>query len=465
MTSFRDIVQKRQAREYVKQDKLPFKRAVLVNQYGEQTSSNPMDDVWALTSERRIWYMTDGAVQPAQCLCRKVSDPYVGLGVIIGYADNSNQIEVLSDDFFLTQTGDPTGWASTSPRDFEPGGIKQMWVYTKVITPIMTYPVAGLFVNVTTGDYIYAGVRVTFPGYLNFPLTVPGTPGEHYLAGLYLDSANTLQVVYGTSVSTAIDAPEPTWPAGAFRLSAILLENGQTTIDFDTDVFDRRLPWSDENSGGGAWPLPGKLKIGAIDYTTLALAAAAVASGELIKVGEGAFSVSTTLVLDNFSLDLLGSGLDITNITTTDSGGMALFGEGTIRDLSVVSAQNDGIALQLATIGACVVYDCRFTIAGTGTIKGLDIYNSGSEITDCFISATGATNNYAVYVETGAGTTTIYGGEIVGDIFIDAGSTLRLEGVKWAGTKSGTGTLIGWWDDGNGQIKSQYFRHFQLMGA
>lgn len=253
MVQFRDIVLKQQSRFGAKQDRLPFKRAVLVNQFGEQTSASPVSVVYANESERRVWYMTDGAVQPAQVLCRKVSDPYVGLGVIIGYADGSNQLEVLSDDFFLTQTGDPTGWASTSPRDLEPGGIKQMWVYTKVITPLMTYPGVGLTVNVTNGDYPYGGERVTFNGYNGFTLTQNPNPGEHYYAGLYLDSANTLQVVYGTSVSTATTPPEPAWPAGAFQLSVVRINDTQTTIDFNDDIFDRRMLWSDNNSADRTW--------------------------------------------------------------------------------------------------------------------------------------------------------------------------------------------------------------------
>jgi hypothetical protein len=249
----RDLVLRQQSKFETKTDKQIFRRAVLTTEGGLQTSSDPLNEVWASRAARRVWFMADGSTQPAQVLCRKVSNPYVGLGVIIGYADGSNAKEVLTTDFFLT--GNETnldGWDDTGPEDLEPGGNKLLWVYTKVITPLATYPPnpTGLTVNIIAGDYPYGGVRKTFDGSVSFALTQNPNPGEHYLAGLYLDSANTLQVVYGASVSTATTAPEPAWPAGAFELSVVLIDDVQTSIDFDTDIFDRRMAWSDQASSG-----------------------------------------------------------------------------------------------------------------------------------------------------------------------------------------------------------------------
>lgn len=283
MVQFRDIYLKRQNRDARKQDKLTFKRAVLTDEGGSQTSTSPLEDVWASADERRVWYMHEGAVQPAQILCRKVSDPYVGLGVIIGLAEGSNQLEVLTDDFFLTQTGDPTGWASTAPRDFEPGGIKQMWVYTKVIVPLATYPGSGVAVNVVSGDYPYGGTRKTFNGSVNYSLSgsVPGG-GLCRFAGLYLDASNALQTVNGGTAAAGTTPPEPSWPAGAFRLCVVLLTNGDTSIDF-ADIYDRRMAWSDEQAGGDGWPFANVLTVSTTDpnaaYATLAAALAAAGGG------------------------------------------------------------------------------------------------------------------------------------------------------------------------------------------
>lgn len=249
MTTYRDVFLKQQDKFDTKQDKLLFTRAVLTDAQGNQTGSG---SVWASESERRVWFMVSGAIQPGQALCVRISDPVIGLGVIIGFADGSNEKEVLSDDFFLRKGGDPSGWYSTGPADLEPGGIKMMWVYSKVITPLATFPEpTGLLVNVIGGDYPYAGTRKTFGGQSGYLLAAPGTVGHHYYAGLYLDSANTLQVVYSASVVVASTPAEPTWPAGAFRLSVVLIANGQTSLDFNDDIFDRRMAWGDESSGVG----------------------------------------------------------------------------------------------------------------------------------------------------------------------------------------------------------------------
>jgi len=435
MTIYRDIKLKRQSREARKQDKLPFKRAVLTDEGGQQTSSDPLNDVWASASERRAWYMTDGATQPAQILCRKVSDPYVGLGVIIGYADGSNELEVLSDDFFLTHTGDPTAWASTAPRDFEPGGRKMMWVYTKVITPLATYPDAtGLTVNIIAGDYPYDGARKTFAGSVSFALTQNPNPGEHYLAGLYLDSANTLQVVYGASVATAIDAPEPSWPAGSFRLSAVLIDDVQTSIDFDADIFDRRMAWSDEeSSGGNAWPKPNKVNIGTTEYATITLAIAAANVGDTLYAA-GAFTENVTL---NKAVRLVGLGqgaFSITGtVTITDAG--AIFENCTVTATSGTGAVNVSVAATIINIIA--------TYSGGTNARGISITSNNAILIDCKATVSGGSiTNRGLYVS-GTGVRDYRGnyaasGSSTADIYADGVSILCFDTVI-----SASGTTVG----------------------
>ncbi len=250
MVQYRDIQLKQQKKQDQKLDKREPLRIVITDAQGNQSGSG---SIWANEGERRIWYMVEGAIQPGQALCRRISDPSIGLGARLGYANHgSSTKEVLEDDLFIAQTGDPTGWSSTSPRDLEPGGIKNLWIYSKVITPLATYPApSGLFVNVIQGDYPYAGTRKTFAGQINIALTQNPNVGQHYYAGLYLDSANTLQVIYGASVVVASTPTEPAWPAGAFRLSVVRVNHTQTSIDFADDVVDRRMAWSDESSGVG----------------------------------------------------------------------------------------------------------------------------------------------------------------------------------------------------------------------
>lgn len=255
----RDIVLRRQKEQDKKQDIRGRYRAVLTDDEGNQTSTDPMVDVWANQTTRRVWHMPLGATQPSQVFCQNISNPYVGLPVECGYEVSHNTIEVLRVDQLPAKVGeDPTGWDQNDPSSFEPGGLKQMWLYSKAMVPLATYPATGLTVNVEAGDYPYLGSRKTFAGQTGYTLAAPAGAGTHYYAGLYLDVANTLQVVYGTAVATSATPPEPTWPAGAFRLSVVRVANGQTSIAFksdqsdENDVFDRRMLWSDEQAAPDA---------------------------------------------------------------------------------------------------------------------------------------------------------------------------------------------------------------------
>lgn len=451
MVSYRDIKLKQKDKLDDKQDRLLFKRAVLTTEGGLQTSTDPFNDVWANSTLRRVFYMAEGAVQPAQILCRKISDPYVGLGVIIGYADGSNQLEVLSDDFFLTKTGDPTGWASTSPRDFEPGGRKQMWVYTKVITPLATYPGSGVAVNVILGDYPYLGTRKSFAGSVNYDLSasVPGGGLCRY-AGLYLDASNTLQVVNGATIAAGSTPAEPSWPAGAFRLCVVLLTNGDTSIDF-ANIIDRRMAWSDEEAGtASSWPFAHVLTVSSTDadadYPDIDSAIAGAAAGSIILIDAETFSLATTITI-NKALTLMawdrgiftGSQTLITSsvvgptidITST---GVILIG------LVVRNTGSGGTQGVIRTNNSFIAINCEFVKSagnpgGGGFTYG--VYQTAGQATQVLDTectcVTNGTADYAWRNDTGIGGCVFIRGKLNGgtkDIYSDqASATFRFADV------------------------------------
>lgn len=398
MTTYRDLVLKQKDKLDDKQDRLLFKRAVLTTEGGLQTSSDPLNDVWASLSEKRCWYMHEGAVQPAQILCRKVSDPYVGLGVIIGYADGFDQLEVLSDDFFLTGTGDPTGWASTSPRDFEPGGRKQMWVYTKVITPLATYPGSGIKVNVISGDYPYLGTRKSFAGSVNYDLSasVPGGGLCRY-AGLYLDASNTLQTINGATTTAGSTPAEPSWPAGAFRLCVVLLTNGDTSIDF-ANIFDRRMAWSDQQSGSArVWPFAHVLTVSTTDtdadYSTVAAAIAAAAAGDAILLE---METSSETITVNKAVTLIGwsrAGTIFTNTITITSAATLI----NIKVSIAAGTNSKGFVISANTN----LLNCEAVTAGSSTSRGVEISAGTTYIVQGYYEATGAGTSNEVFVSGG----------------------------------------------------------------
>lgn len=257
MPNQRDLINKRRERDRKKENIRPRFRSVIVTATGERTLGG---DPWADENNKIVWHQLFGSGGVGRAKCVAITNPEVGLGVEVSRVDDRlAEWEVIGPDPFLRLTAtDNRNYGPTGANDLQPGGRLMMWLYSKAILPLATFPnTTGLMVNVVGGDYPYNGTRKTLSNQFNIALTQNPNPGEHYYAGLYINSANTIQVVYGASVSTASEPPEPTWPAGAFRLSVVRVNDTQTAITYasdesaSNDIFDRRMLWSDEDSGVG----------------------------------------------------------------------------------------------------------------------------------------------------------------------------------------------------------------------
>jgi hypothetical protein len=251
----RDVLLKRQQQQATKQDARPRYRAVLCASDGSRTTG----DVWADENNKRVYFQFFGSGGVGRARCEKVV-PELGLGVYIGKTDDNLEWQVLEDDPLLRQTAtDNRNYQAVAAHDLQPGGRLMMWLYSKALLPLATFPnTTGLVVNVVGGDYPYAGTRKTLLNQFNIDLSsAQPASGEHRYVGLYIDATNTLLTVSGTAVILATTPPEPTWPAGAFRLSVVRIANPQTSIifsrdeDADNDILDRRMLWGDEQSGAG----------------------------------------------------------------------------------------------------------------------------------------------------------------------------------------------------------------------
>lgn len=334
-----------------KQNVRDIQIAVLTDARGNQTSQRPLDDVWFEKSTRQVWHMTAGAATPSFIRCVNIPRPQVGLVVLIGKPDGSVETEVLQDANYLRFTGvGNQDWLTTNPDDLNPGGRLMTWIYSKQIVPLSTYPGSGLSIGVVAGDYLRSGQRETFEGATNYPLIQNPNSGEHYYAGLYLDSGGELQTVYGTSVSTNLTPPEPAWPDDAFRLSVIKVNDTQTSVDFDSDIQDRRMGWSDTNSyRGNVWPKPGEVNVGSTWYATLALANAAASAGDLIRLGEDVIDVDAnfTLVADVF---LAGSGRDVSVIVLGTGVAFTVPGSAVMQNLTITSGATEDVEITSTTL-------------------------------------------------------------------------------------------------------------------
>lgn len=465
--SFREVQYKQDKRFGEKIDRTKTIKAVIVDELGNDSGSG---EIWADRLSRRVWVRELGTAGSSQVPCYNIT-PVIGLGVILGYETGSNVREVLrtDKDFFGPTNPNGTSYESPSNTDFLPGGRLQLWLASKLIQPLSTFPAtSGLFVNVVAGDYPYAGTRKTFAGQTNVALTQNPNVGQHYYAGLYLDSANALQVVYGASIAVASTPPEPAWPAGAFRLSVVRVNNTQTSItmalDTDTtnDILDRRMAWSDEKGAGG-WPNAGLAMINSTEYDTIPLAITAATTGDIIKVGQGTDSGGITV---DESVAIVGLSPRETILTHNDTTTVTVTAANvTLEDLTVENTDATGtvpvvlISADGATLDNCIV---NKTSGANSTSIGVSIgagNTVGTLIRDCKIRVSqGSVLKWGVYLHTAATYTVIEGGEINGDtrdIYVDhASAVVELRGVKLlgGGIEINAGTVRGWYIDAAGQV-------------
>jgi len=504
---YRDVEAKRNKRFAEKIDRTKIIKATIVDEQGNESGSG---SIWADQNARRVWVRELGTAGSSQVPCYNIT-PVIGLGVILGYEIGSNTREVLRTDkeFFGPTNSTGTSYEAPNNTDFLPGGRLQLWLASKLIEPLATFPTAtGLTVNVVSGDYPYAGTRKTYAGAINVALTQNPNAGKHYYAGLYLDSANTLNVVYGASVVVATTPPEPAWPAGAFRLAVVRINDTQTSITLasDTsaanDILDRRMLWSDEQSGpdaileslidakgdliagsaadtparlavgtngqvltadsaeatgvkwatggGGGWPNAGKAMINSVEYSTIAAAEAAASTGDIVKIGQGTFTETLTI---SKAITLVALDPTDTVITSAASATITITLAGVVlRNLGIINTAGGGTDSTViqTNVSDWIVDNCILTKTGAADDAAcvLPYGGTGWKIIDSELTTSGATKNYAIWNNTATTSGEIRGGKLNGstwDIFGDqAGSVITLIGPILANaSKSFTGTIQG----------------------
>jgi len=448
----RDITQQNQEKLDTKTDKRQSFKAVIVDVLGNQSGSG---DIWADQATRRLWIMKLGSTVPQPVLCVRIPNPVIGLGCIVGYIDHlSNTLEVLRTDYEFYQPTNTTGqsWEAPDYTDFLPGGHQQLWIASKLIEPLATYPNnAGLFVNVVAGDYPYDGTRKTYGGQTNINLSsAQPSAGQYRLVGLYLDSANTLQTINGTAGASPIPA-EPSWPTGAFRLSAVRLYNPQVKINLErdneatNDIFDRRMVWSDENGGG--WPFDKIVSVsatnGLADFTTIQGANDGT-TGPAVIIPDPA-TYTETLTLNKTQVGLVSFGTRSEVVVTSADATTLTIGAASVagRFLTVKNTNAGATAKCIFTDQESSIFDALRILKVSGAaLSSIGIHiaggTDGTLIRDCAIYVSSGTSKYGILIDTASSLVIMDGGEIEGGTFDirlnDSGAVLRLQNdVKFLG--------------------------------
>lgn len=421
IVSPRDIKQQSNDRFDYKLDRRQPIRAVVCDEFGNNSGSG---DIWYDRSKRRVWIRELGTSSASIVACYTVT-PEIGLGVMVGWRPYSNVKEVLSSDIeFLGQTNTTgTSYESPSNLDFLPGGRLQLWLQSKLIQPLATYPsTSGLVVNVVGGDYIYNGVRTTYAGRTNIDLSASQpAAGQYRFVGLYLDSTNTLQTVNGTAGATTPPA-EPTWPTGAFQLSVVRLYNPQTKVnlkldtDADNDIFDRRIIWTDVDSFD-IWPYDKILTVSPTNafanFTTIQDAIDYQEANSLqdviILCDPAVYTETLTFTLGSVCLASLGVNGEVV-VTSTDAITITINASNvTLRNITIDNDETgtNGTCVQIAANRDGTIFDnCRFNVTNATVTNAYGVDVNGGDTTgtlfrECtFFLDAGATLNTAIDVAT-----------------------------------------------------------------
>lgn len=370
MPSARDIfLQQLQPKFDSKENAYPPFRAVLTSSIGTTTSGT----VWKSEGARLVWFRAWGAGSVNWALC-DILEPVLGLGVFIQFNPIINQYEVIRDDPLLrNEDSDPSSYRALTNVDFLKGGRFQLWLDPTMFIPLSVYPTGADTVNVVSGDYLYQGERKTFAGSVDKDLSGSRpAAGLHRLVGLYLDSSNTLQTVDGATIATGSDAAEPTWPAGAFQVAVVDIDNA-TAISIN-DIDNRKVIYTeDDDLGKGAWPPPGKVyrwddSAGlAILESDLPTAVTNSANGDVIALGVGTYTLTSQLTVST-DIAIIGAQFDTQSQST----------------YTQITTDVDGSAL-LLTGDVALANLYIENVATTGDGHGVIVRNSRCYIENCYI--------------------------------------------------------------------------------
>lgn len=421
MLNPRDIfLQELQPKFDNKADKYPPFRAVLTSSIGATDTGS----VWKNENARLVWFRAWGAGSVNWALC-DVLEPVLGLGVIIQFNPNINQFRVVEDDPFLrNENSDAASFRAVTHIDFLKGGRFQLWLDPTMFIPISVYPTGASTVNVTSGDYLYQNERKTFAGSIDKDLSGNRpAAGQHRLVGLYLDNANTLQTVNGTAVSTAVTASDPTWPAGAFRVAVVDLDNA-TAISIN-DIDNRKVIYTgDDGLLSGAWPNDQKAMIGTIEYDTITAADTAAGATDVIKAGGGTFAEQVDLTNATY---LIGTGQG-TIIQDSTSPSLTISKANAVVQNLTAASNVAGTATALDNNAASNLYNIYLHAYGAGTNYAIDASDS-VVAHSCRVLAAGGTTNYAFRQTAATDPSILYDCDLEGDILC-TGGTIFLIGCR-----------------------------------
>ena len=213
-------------------------------------------------SQRRYYYCRyPSANSPAVEVLAGDCPPIDGLRVMIGYsADLPDTRKIVSwDDPKLDNSLTPIRQHATQHAYLSGDTV---WVDWRQITQLKVQPYSGLLIYINGGVLPRDGIDTYInPVVVDLFDSVPTSSGQGLYALISLDSNGAVVITDGTPVtpSSALSIENvPDTPTGNFRLAAVRLVYGQTTVEeygTRTDILDLR--WPQESIAGSPYALFG----------------------------------------------------------------------------------------------------------------------------------------------------------------------------------------------------------------
>lgn len=209
-----------------------------------------------------------------------------------------------------------------------------------------------------------------------------------------------------------------------------------------------------DSKATSAWPAPGEIKIGATAYTDIATAISAASAGDVVKVGEGTYTVTSALTLDkNITLVGVDPARTVINCSTAETACINITGAGAQVIGIGFTNSGTGTTCEAVQIGAnCTLVGISVAKTGAATTgTAIYIYADATVVmVDVDASCSGSTTSRAVRVDTAtAAVVEIINGSLNGatyDVSMNSsGSTVRLRGAKLVNstTQLTAGSLVG----------------------
>lgn len=456
MTDLRDVIKLRKRYE----DRFAQEIVVTNGEIVARSGSTKVPGV-----PNHYWVIPLGEGEPVAVYNRNVKATRPGLAVQIGYAPNSTVLEILRTVIDANSQSEDTGGINLEPHagSHRVDGDDPLFIETRAITSLLTYPTGQSGLSVHVSSYTYVGsdgiTFVVFAGQHFLDLSGYKPLAGSLLALIYLDrTTNTLAVAVGATIpqdSRAFIPPAPDLPDNAIPSAFVRLGASATTLGWP-DFIEARDFLGGGAGGGNAWPTAGQNLLGTTNYDSVGLLAAAMAVGDIGYLGP---RHSDEAVVHNVNDGTL-RGVDPDAVVFTSS---LVFGAdyGTYRPKLV------GVQVYTADEGAAVLIngsevdliDVKVFHSEVDDAKGFHFDGSGDycRLINCEAMTNGAVSSHGVHAS-GTGTVVrVHGGTFfamgVGNraFYADTGATIELYGPRIDGASfGGPGTVRGYYFDSEG---------------